>query len=224
MTSEFTPPPAGTLLPEVEVRPEDFEGAWMVNLSGDRTRFGNLSKVNDIELYGDGVDLEGGNEEVARDIAMHIAALNPAYIDVDDVPADVLETIEYTDVSSLDEPDCSKKDLERCIWLLRHFLRPSEDQEFNEYYIHVTGACGRIGAGIEDAWVDWVSSGHHGQKQHNRDPKRLLSFEGGAGHLSLFSLAKEQDSQWQRRLPLHLAFSIEKAYSEEPMQDPSLII
>jgi len=37
------------------------------------------------------VDLEGGNEEVARDIAMHIAALNPAYIDVDDVPADVLE-------------------------------------------------------------------------------------------------------------------------------------
>lgn len=37
------------------------------------------------------VDLEGGNEDVARDIAMHIAALNPAYIDVDDVPADVLE-------------------------------------------------------------------------------------------------------------------------------------
>ena len=37
------------------------------------------------------VDLEGGSEEVARDIAMHIAALNPAYIDVDDVPADVLE-------------------------------------------------------------------------------------------------------------------------------------
>jgi len=37
------------------------------------------------------VDLEGGNEEVARDIAMHIAALNPAFIDVDDVPADVLE-------------------------------------------------------------------------------------------------------------------------------------
>jgi len=62
MTSEFTPPPAGTLLPEVEVKPEDFEGSWMVNLSGDRTRFGNLSKVNDIELYGGGVDLEGGND------------------------------------------------------------------------------------------------------------------------------------------------------------------
>jgi len=37
------------------------------------------------------VDLEGGNEELARDIAMHVAALNPAFIDVDDVPADVLE-------------------------------------------------------------------------------------------------------------------------------------
>ena len=37
------------------------------------------------------VDLEGGNEEVARDIAMHIAALNPAFIDVDNVPTDVLE-------------------------------------------------------------------------------------------------------------------------------------
>ena len=37
------------------------------------------------------VDLEGGDEDVARDIAMHIAALNPAFIDVDDVPADVLE-------------------------------------------------------------------------------------------------------------------------------------
>jgi len=37
------------------------------------------------------VELEGGNNEVARDIAMHIAALNPEYIDVDDVPAEILE-------------------------------------------------------------------------------------------------------------------------------------
>ena len=37
------------------------------------------------------VGLEGGNNEVARDIAMHIAALNPEYIDVDDVPAEILE-------------------------------------------------------------------------------------------------------------------------------------
>jgi elongation factor Ts len=37
------------------------------------------------------VELEGGNAEVAHDVAMHIAALNPAFIDVDDVPADILE-------------------------------------------------------------------------------------------------------------------------------------
>jgi len=37
------------------------------------------------------VELEGGNNDVARDIAMHIAALNPEFIDADDVPADVIE-------------------------------------------------------------------------------------------------------------------------------------
>jgi elongation factor Ts len=37
------------------------------------------------------VEVEGGDNELARDIAMHVAALNPAYIDSDDVPADVLE-------------------------------------------------------------------------------------------------------------------------------------
>ncbi len=37
------------------------------------------------------VALTGGDEELARDIAMHIAALNPAYRDVADVPADVME-------------------------------------------------------------------------------------------------------------------------------------
>ena len=37
------------------------------------------------------VEVEGGDAELARDIAMHIAALNPEYIDADDVPVDVLE-------------------------------------------------------------------------------------------------------------------------------------
>jgi elongation factor Ts len=37
------------------------------------------------------VSLEGGDEALARDLAMHVAAVNPAYIDVGDVPADVLE-------------------------------------------------------------------------------------------------------------------------------------
>lgn len=37
------------------------------------------------------VALEGGNEELARDIAMHVAALNPQFRDAADVPAEVLE-------------------------------------------------------------------------------------------------------------------------------------
>ncbi|MCA1778177.1 MAG: translation elongation factor Ts [Xanthomonadaceae bacterium] len=37
------------------------------------------------------VGLKGGDEDLARDVAMHIAALNPPYIDADAVPGDVLE-------------------------------------------------------------------------------------------------------------------------------------
>ena len=37
------------------------------------------------------VNLEGGDEELARDIAMHVAALNPPFVDADSVPAAVLE-------------------------------------------------------------------------------------------------------------------------------------
>jgi elongation factor Ts len=38
------------------------------------------------------VALEGGDQELARDLAMHVAALNPAYRDVEDVPSDVIES------------------------------------------------------------------------------------------------------------------------------------
>ena len=36
------------------------------------------------------VDLAGGDNDLARDLAMHVAALNPEFVSVDDVPADVL--------------------------------------------------------------------------------------------------------------------------------------
>ncbi len=36
------------------------------------------------------VALRGGTEELARDLAMHVAALNPAYIDASAVPADLI--------------------------------------------------------------------------------------------------------------------------------------
>ena len=36
------------------------------------------------------IELEGGNEELGKDIAMHIAAVNPQFISSDAVPADVI--------------------------------------------------------------------------------------------------------------------------------------
>lgn len=36
------------------------------------------------------VALRGGDEDLARDLAMHVAALNPAYVKADDVPSDFL--------------------------------------------------------------------------------------------------------------------------------------
>ena len=37
------------------------------------------------------ISLEGGSEELGRDIAMHIAAMNPTVINPDDAPADLVE-------------------------------------------------------------------------------------------------------------------------------------
>ncbi|HWW29043.1 MAG TPA: translation elongation factor Ts [Steroidobacteraceae bacterium] len=37
------------------------------------------------------VALQGGDEALARDLAMHVAAINPSYIDIGDVPAETLE-------------------------------------------------------------------------------------------------------------------------------------
>jgi elongation factor Ts len=37
------------------------------------------------------VQLEGGNEELARDIAMHVAAVNPAVVSSEQMPADLVE-------------------------------------------------------------------------------------------------------------------------------------
>ncbi len=36
------------------------------------------------------VDLAGGSAELAKDLAMHVAALNPAFVSEDDVPAEVI--------------------------------------------------------------------------------------------------------------------------------------
>jgi elongation factor Ts len=60
-------------------------------------RFQKLSAAGALGTYIHGgrigcvVALEGGDEALARDLAMHVAAVNPAYIDAGDVPAAVLD-------------------------------------------------------------------------------------------------------------------------------------
>jgi elongation factor Ts len=60
-------------------------------------RFARLEGVDHLGSYAHGarigaiVALKGGSDELARDIAMHVAATNPVCVDEDGVPADMLE-------------------------------------------------------------------------------------------------------------------------------------
>jgi elongation factor Ts len=59
-------------------------------------RFVRLSSDGSLGAYVHGgrigvlVDLSGGDEQMARDLAMHVAAMNPEVVSADDVPADVM--------------------------------------------------------------------------------------------------------------------------------------
>jgi elongation factor Ts len=63
----------------------------------DVRRFVQVSSPGPLGTYihgtriGSLVAMQGGDEALAKDLAMHVAALNPAYIDSADVPADVLD-------------------------------------------------------------------------------------------------------------------------------------
>jgi elongation factor Ts len=62
----------------------------------DVRRFVRIASPGPLGTYTHGtrigsvVALQGGDETLARDLAMHVAAVNPAYIDAGAVPADVL--------------------------------------------------------------------------------------------------------------------------------------
>jgi elongation factor Ts len=59
-------------------------------------RFVRVSSPGPLGTYihgsriGSVVALQGGDDSLARDLAMHVAAANPAYVDAGDVPADML--------------------------------------------------------------------------------------------------------------------------------------
>jgi elongation factor Ts len=71
----------------------------LVNKIGENVqvrRFARLASDGTIGAYVHGgkigvlVDLSGGDESLARDLAMHIAALNPEYVSDEDVPAEII--------------------------------------------------------------------------------------------------------------------------------------
>ena len=67
--------------------------------------------------------------------------VNPGAI----VPAFLLEDIDYEDVTDFVASDVSDKDIQRCQWLLRNFLTPSEDGEYESRYVPVMAACAAMG-------------------------------------------------------------------------------
>jgi len=54
------------------------------------------------------VELEGGNAELARGIAMHVAALNPPYLSADHVPAEIVAREKEVALGQVKESDRSK--------------------------------------------------------------------------------------------------------------------
>ncbi len=115
-------------------------------------------------------------------------------------------------LSDFKPTDIGPKDIERCQWLLQSFLRPSDDGEYESYYVPVMAAC--AGVGQENClmhWVHWVLRGHHGAKPENIRPFKWKGLGNHAGHTTLYRLAKEQDADWTKKLPSDLSFSLQQA-------------
>jgi elongation factor Ts len=58
------------------------------------------------------VSLEGGNAELARDIAMHTAAMKPEYITIEEIPAEAKQTMQEVfmkEIENVDKPEEIKK-------------------------------------------------------------------------------------------------------------------
>jgi len=67
---------------------ENIQVRRMAARGGEGTTVGSYIHLNRIGVL---VELEGGTEELAQGVAMHVAAMNPAYATQDDVPAEDIE-------------------------------------------------------------------------------------------------------------------------------------
>ncbi len=122
------------------------------------------------------------------------------------VPQFLLESIDYQENLDFAKTDVTDIDVKRCQWLLQNFLRPSEDGEYEEYYVPVLAACAGVGEAVFDHWVTWVLKGHHGEKPENILPFKWRGLGNYSGPTTLYSLAKKQDANWTSSLPSELRF------------------
>jgi predicted P-loop ATPase len=144
------------------------------------------------------------------------------------VPAFLLQDIEYEETTNFVHSDVTDIDVKRCQWLLRELLRPSEDEEYESYFVPVMAACAGVGEVIFDDWVDWVLRGHHGEKHENTQPFKWRGLGTFAGHTTLYGMAKKQDPNWTSRLPADLRFGAvggAVGYTEtDPLPDMDSVI
>jgi elongation factor Ts len=119
------------------------------------------------------VQLEGGNDEVAKDIAMHVAAVNPTVVSADQMPAEVVEKEKEIIRAQPDMAGKPAEIVEKMIGgRINKFLKESSliDQPFVKnpeqtvaQYAKAAGATVKsfvrleVGEGIEKAVVDFAA-------------------------------------------------------------------
>ncbi len=90
---------------------------WLVTKVGENVQLRRMAVVesrNTIGAYVHGgrigvlVEMQGGDAELARGIAMHIAAMNPPYVSPDDVPAESVAKEKEIALAQMSEKDKAK--------------------------------------------------------------------------------------------------------------------
>jgi elongation factor Ts len=91
--------------------------AWLVAKVGENVQVRRLARVdseNNVAAYVHGgrigvlVELKGGDAELARGVAMHVAAMNPPYNKAADVPADFVAKEKEIELAKMSEKDKQK--------------------------------------------------------------------------------------------------------------------
>jgi hypothetical protein len=86
------------------------------------------------------------------------------------VPDFLLDDIDYEERTDFVASDCEDIDIRRCQWLLREFLRPTDDDEYESYYVPVMAACAGVGRYCLMIGLTGLLRGHHGHKEENIRP------------------------------------------------------